>query len=219
MRRVGKKKTKDVSQFFLIALEDEKSSRYYFQQLIKEKGLNAAVTCVPHCGTSPKNVLSGIPIYLKSNPECKLSKAWIVIDRDSFPIDNFKGTIESARQQNICVAYSNESYELWILLHFKDVYGHKGRDEINKELDVCFKDKYNMDYSKNCNDIYTILKPMQHDAIKRAKKLLIHWIKIGGKLDPANNNPSTTIHFLVNCLNNFDKCKKLNYPCNFSNLK
>jgi len=209
-RKINPRKINN-TQSILIALEDKKSSRFYFEELVKDKKIN--VICVPHNGSSPHSVIEGIEKYLKNNLEHKPKKSWIVIDRDSFPLNDFNGTIEQARQKNICVAYSNEAYELWLLLHLKDVTTHSTRAKINKELNDEFKNNYNIEYSKAKRDVYTILKSKQNQAIQRAQKLLKKWEKDEGKLIPHKHNPSTTIHYLVQCLNNFDKYQEDGYPC------
>jgi hypothetical protein len=51
----------------------------------------------------------------------------------------------------------------------------------------------------------------QEEAIKRANKLIENLLKLNGKLNPYNDNPSTKIHLLVECLNNLDKCRENDY--------
>ncbi len=209
------RKTRTQKKHILIALEDTKSSRFYIKDLLKDKNIIPHIVFAKHIGTDPKSVLKAIKKFEEENPDIKYDKAWLVIDRDSFSKENFKGTLETARQKGICVAYSNECYELWLLLHFKNVASHKTREEIKKELNEEFKKHFNLKYEKSEKHVYGMLIDKQEKAIQRAKKLIENIIKVDGKLDPYNNNPSTKIYLLVECLNNLEKCKEENYlNCN-----
>ena len=209
------KKTKELKKHILIALEDTKSSKFYIQTLLKDKSIVPHIVFAKHIGTDPKSVLSAIGKFEKENPKIKYDKAWLVIDKDSFSKDNFKGTIETARQKDICVAYSNECYELWLLLHFKNVTTYKTRDEIRKELNIEFQNNFGFKYDKSEKHVYGMLIDRQEDAIKRAQKLIENLLKLNEKLDPYNDNPSTKMHLLVECLNNLYECKENNYlECN-----
>ena len=209
------KRTKEQKKHILIALEDTKSSKFYIQTLLKDKSIVPHIVFAKHIGTDPKSVLNAIEKFEKENPKIKYDKAWLVIDKDSFSKDNFKGTIETARQKDICVAYSNECYELWLLLHFKNVTAYKTRDEIRKELNIEFQNNFGYKYDKAEKRVYGMLIDRQEDAIKRAQKLIENLLKLNGKLDPYNDNPSTKMHLLVECLNNLHECKENNYlECN-----
>lgn len=209
------KKTKDQHKNILIALEDKKSSRYYIRELIKDKSVAANVVFAEHIGTDPKSVLKAIEKFERNNPHIKYEKAWLVIDKDSFTKDNFKGTLETARQKDICVAYSNECYELWLLLHFKDVTGFRTREQLKKELNEEFKKHFGLEYSKAEKHVYGMIIDKQEDAVNRANKLLINLKKLNTHLDPYNDNPSTKMHILITYLNNLNECKeKNNYNCN-----
>ena len=45
-------------------------------------------------------------------------QVWCVFDRDNFPVRHFNAALEKAREQGLCVAYSNEALEIWYLLQF-----------------------------------------------------------------------------------------------------
>lgn len=215
MRNRVAKKVREEHKTILIALEDKKSSRFYIKELAKDKGISLKVAFAKHIGTDPKSVLLAIEDFEINNPNVKYEKAWLVIDKDSFSAEKFKCTLETCRHRNICVAYSNECYELWLLLHFKDVTGYKSRDVINKELNQEFLKHFKEGYSKSKNVVYGMLRDRQNDAIKRAENLIKNIKKRNGTVDPFTDNPSTTMHILINCLNNLKSCKKNNYNnCN-----
>ena len=137
-----------------------------------------------------------------------------LIDRDSFSKSIFKGTLESARQKNICVAYSNECYELWLLLHFKNLPSFITRENIKKELNIEFQKNFKLKYEKSEKYVYGMLIDRQKSAIERARKLIENIINIDGVLNPYDNNPSTKLHILVECLNSLKDCQNNDYKCN-----
>jgi len=186
------KKTKSISKKVLIACEDTKSSRFYFTRMIKDYGLRGQVVFAKHIGTNPMKVLEAIKIHLLK--DSNFDEKWIVIDKDSYSKSEFNGTIASAKALDINVAYSNESYELWILLHFKDQKAYINRLQLNKEL------KDLVDYEKSNEFIYEIIKSKQNEAIKRSKNLIKFFIDINGSSNPFDDNPSNTIYQLVESL-------------------
>ena len=48
-------------------------------------------------------------------------QVWIVMDKDDFPPENFNRALDLAKQDDMRVAYSNQAFELWFLLHFSFV--------------------------------------------------------------------------------------------------
>ena len=184
----------------LIALEDTKSSKYYFQDLLKDKKFSGKVVFAKNIGTNPKKVLESLTKYKKENIKTKFEKEWIVIDRDDWSKDDFNGTLKTAKESGVCVAFSNEAYELWLLLHFQKVTAYTSRQDLIKKLNRYF------DYKKSSHDVYKIIIGFQKDAIKNAEKLTAKQIKDNGRLNPYEQNPLTMIHKLVECLNTFKKC-------------
>ncbi len=205
----------------LIALEDEKSSRYYFQSLVKDKGLAGQIIFARHRGSKPKEVLDTLITHKKEDKHKNKKKdkvtsyeiEWIVIDRDSH--DCFFSTIKKAKENNICVAFSNESYELWLLLHFQLVSIHTHRDNLKSQLNKIFLDKFKMNYEKSSQDVYLLVRNLQEIAIKNAKTLMTEHLKEHENIDPSKN-PLTTIYQLVEYLNAlYGKNKKCDcFPIN-----
>ena len=91
------------------------------------------------------------------------------------------------------VAYSNESFELWYILHFEYLIAGINRKKYIKKLSKVLGEKY----KKNSSKMYDILLSKKNTAIKNAKKLF----KIHLGLNPADMKPSTTVHLLVEELN------------------
>jgi hypothetical protein len=199
-----KTKNKNESKSVLIALEDTASSRYYFEKLIADKKLSGKVIFAKHIGTNPKKVLQAI---MDHKSDDKYEKKWIVIDKDDYSKDEFNGAIEEARQKRICVAFSNESYELWILLHFKQVTAHINRVDLNHHLNEIFREKFGKEYSKSSSDVYSLIIGQQQTAIDNAKSLVKIHLRDYSKID-VEKNPITMIYQLVECLNSISDDKK-----------
>jgi hypothetical protein len=123
-----------------------------------------------------------------------------VFDRDKNPNNpndsqNFNSAITLARNNGIDVAYSNDAFELWYLLHFNFYNTGISRQRYQNML----TNKLGHEYKKNSETIYEELKDKQQDAIKHAKLLLQKY----DRPNPETDNPSTTVHLLVEELNSF----------------
>ena len=209
-RKVRNTKRKRVEQkAVLIALEDTKSSKYYFEALLKDKKLTGKVIFAKHIGTDPENVVEAIVKHERENPTNRYEKKWAVIDKDDWSKQQVNGAIKRAKDLGICIAISNEAYELWILLHFQPLSRHTHRNELNSKLKTIFRDRFGIDYSKSSQDIYAFTVGLQSEAIKNAKQLVAMQKRNNGLLDPCENNPLTMIFELVECLNSlYEKDKK-----------
>ncbi len=102
--------------------------------------------------------------------------------------------------QGISVAWSNEAFELWYLLHFNYHDTGLNRAEYGERLRVLLGGPYN----KADDQIYAKLKDRQPTAMKHALRLEKHWIEMGG-CNPEKANPSTSVHKLVAFLNQFQE--------------
>lgn len=174
------------------------SAKYYFQSLVKDSGLSGKVVFAKHVGTNPSKVLEAItitPRYAKD-----YEKHWIVIDKDDWSKSDFNGTIQRARDLGVCCVFSNESYELWVLLHFEKLQRHTNREELSKKLKEIFLANFGIEYSKASSDIYSILKSRQKTAIENAKSLIQKHLRDDGEIKPFEQNPLTNIYELVECL-------------------
>jgi len=120
-------------------------------------------------------------------------QVWCVFDRDSFPAQHFNEAIFLAQNNDIHVAYTNEAFELWYLLHYDYHDSALSRTQYQKKLSV----RLGKPYQKNSATMY---EDLQKVAINHALRLLK---KYGDRADYANHNPSTTVHLLVEALNKF----------------
>lgn len=146
--------------------------------------------------------MKAIVNHIENNPKKEYKRKWVVIDKDDYKKEQINSAIERAKQLDICVAISNESYELWLLLHFKNISRSTGRKSLKSQLNKIFKEKYKVDYTKSSKDIYNFVIGEQPRAIQNAKALARNYINVDGCINPFLNNPLTTIYELVEYLNN-----------------
>jgi hypothetical protein len=136
------------------------------------------------------------------------TEVWCVFDRDSFPAQSYHRAIQLAHQNGLKVAYTNEAFELWYLLHYDYHDSALSRTQYQKKLST----RLGKPYQKNSTTMHEDLQQTGGDqqvAINYAKRLLK---KYGDRTDYADQNPSTTVHLLVEALDKFleDFRKKVN---------
>jgi hypothetical protein len=123
------------------------------------------------------------------------NQIWCVFDRDSFPPGNFNRAFKVADENHVRIAYSNQCFELWYLLHYHFNDAAIKRNEYARRLTRYIGRKYR----KNDENMYDLLKERQAEAIQNAKKLCNRYISC----NPEKDDPSTTVHELVEALNEF----------------
>jgi hypothetical protein len=152
------------------------------------------------------NTISLVNRATQLSNEKKYDQVWCVFDKDDFSLEDFNNAIDIAEAQNFEVAYSNQAFEYWIILHFED---HQGggmhRDDYDKKLNDLLKPfgvKYDGQGTKIITEeIFEILEGIDKKtnqeraeiAIKRAKRNL----KIHRNVSPALAESSTTVFKLV----------------------
>jgi hypothetical protein len=132
---------------------------------------------------------------------------WVVFDYDVRGIDreaqDYNHAIELAVRYGIRVAYSNDSFELWFVLHFQYHEAAVTRNEYYQVL----SEKLNCDYEEESKtreftqSLYHILISRQATAIQNATRLF----EQKAELIYSEQNPCTTVFKLVQELN---KCLK-----------
>lgn len=142
-----------------------------------------------------RNTRSLVEEAIRLKTQKSYNQVWCVFDRDSFPADNFKMACNIAENQNIRVAYSNEAFEIWYLLHFNYHTSALSRKQYQDKL----TESLGITYKKNDETMYNQLQSSQKTTIKNAERL---WDSYR-EHNPEKDNPSTTVHLLVNTLNEF----------------
>lgn len=182
--------TKEVRQRFLIVCEGEKTEPNYFKSF--RVSTNVIQIDVKGVGENPSKLVESAREY---NSREDYDQVWCVFDRDSWLPQDFNNAIQNAKNQNFNVAYSNEAFELWYVLHFEFLNTGIPRTDYCQKLTNLMGKKY----KKNSEQIYKELINRQDIAIKNSKKLLKQY----ARQSPVQDNPSTTVHLLVEELNRF----------------
>jgi len=164
----------------LIVTEGTKTEPFYFEILadkINKKEEFSKITRNPRVVVEVEGTgrnTSGLYQYLEDNYDsvelANYSKIWLVYDKDDFPKDRFDNVYHkasSSKKSKFNAAWSNQSFELWLLWHYKDYSTVAHRTEYIKNLK-----KYIPNYSKGDRTVY---EKIVHDgdirrAIQRAKQ-------------------------------------------------
>jgi hypothetical protein len=182
--------TREVRQRFLIVCEGEKTEPNYFRSFCVPK--NVAEIDVQGLGENPSKLVQSAK-ELKEQED--YDQVWCVFDRDSWTVEDFNNAIKNANAQGFKVAYSNEAFELWYVLHFEFLNtGIPRRDYLRKLTFLIGRE-----YRKNSETIYDELFEKQSIVIRNAENLLRQY----DPHNPVRDNPSTTVHLLVQELNKF----------------
>lgn len=190
---------------FLIVTEGERTEPLYFkglQKLIKEKiGGTVDVVEVPIIDVFGEGSSTGklIEITERIVKEAKIiyQNVWGVFDKDDF--EDFDEAIKVGENKGYKIAWSNQSFEYWLYMHFYYSDAALHREEWNKKLDEIFSEYSLGDglYKKNYEDIYNILDSFGgvNTAIKNARRRMADF---DDKKDlPSKYDPGTKVHELV----------------------
>jgi hypothetical protein len=174
-----------IKERFLIVCEGEKTEPIYFE------GFRVPGRVLEVVGTGHNTVsLVDEAVRLKHEQSQTFDQYWCVFDRDSFPADAFKSAIRKAEAAGFRVAYTNEAFELWYLLHFDDHHSALSRTQYRPILEQ----RLGHAYQKNSQTMYRELEARQEQAVRRAERLLADYAPAH---NPQQDNPSTTVHLLV----------------------
>ncbi|HCT29735.1 MAG TPA: abortive phage resistance protein [Bacteroidales bacterium] len=232
--KIDDKRLEDSLPNFIIFCEDEVSEPIYFKYFetskikinpVKKQQSKITNVLKAICYCEDKGLMeskNGTAVLQSEN-----TQVWCVFDRDSeedltqvqLGNTSFNVSIDTAISKGFKVAWSNDSFELWILLHFEDVShlntAHKSRDYYYNRLTEIFKSLPNpnedltkalqyptFNYKKDCkseknfrNIVRSEITGTTKDAIKRAIELE----KLFNQSQILNHEkvPCTMIHHLV----------------------
>lgn len=209
-------------RYFLIVCEGEKTEPNYFNSIAAQlpKDMVKRID-VKGVGENTLNLIDAAKAEIEKRHAAGLPDyyyVWLVFDRDEFPADHFNRTIEEAaaieerntklplkarRSEHWRCAWSNEAFELWYVLHFREQLGGAvSRAQYQKMLEEDIRahtDEKGFTYKKNDPQMFVRLKDHTPDAISRSKRTLDRQLESKGKAY-ADMNPATRVHELVNLL-------------------
>jgi len=184
-----KQDARKLKQRFLIVCEGTKTEPNYFRSfrvpkdVVKVKGL----------GRNPSQLVDYASQL--NDEDGDYDRVWCVFDRDSWTLQDFNSALSSAKNKGVEIAYSNPKFELWYLLHFDYCDSAIPPEKYDSKLSSYMGKAY----EKNNKNMYELLRDRQKKAIERAEQLLEQYDPV----NPAKDNPSTTVHQLVKALNKF----------------
>jgi hypothetical protein len=193
-------------KLFLIICEGENTEPGYFEGFpVPTK------TVLIEGGCGSKTALVDYALELRKEEKYQNREVWCVFDFDIKPDESasqpedFNKSIEKANQNGLNVAWSNDAFELWFVLHYQKLDTALTR----KELYPILKEKWGLEsFSKEaktikfCEDHYERFggskSKQQELAIRRAKELHAKFIE---RKDYSKHCPCTTVYLLVEELN------------------
>lgn len=185
----------------LIVCEGENTEPSYFNQF---KVTSATVQSV---GTG-YNTISLVKKAKEIAGSDKFDQVWCVFDKDAFNDHDFNRAIKLAEKYGYDVAYSNQAFEYWLILHLDDHQGGRmNRDNYNDKINELLK-PFHVEYDgsdRGCKivseDFFDILVGTDKKSHRTRVDLAIERAeRIYERLDhfsPANEESSTTVFRLV----------------------
>lgn len=177
-------------ELILIVCEGSKTEPNYFKgfrvsfaRVIIEGAARVTVSLVEHA------------MKLRRAADPPFEQVWCVFDKDD--CDDFDQAVQYANDNDIHVAYSNQAFELWYVLHFDYLQSSLHRNDYENIL----SQRLNRPYRKNSRDMYEVLMDKQSVAIRNAERLNKLHVDTAR---PSDANPSTTVHELVVKLNSLN---------------
>lgn len=79
-------------------------------------------------------VQEAIKTYQHDQSKFQIHKCYVVFDNDLADISEIQKAIKLARENNIEIIYSNISFDIWVLLHYKEVNKYLSKENLYEEL-------------------------------------------------------------------------------------
>jgi RloB-like protein len=193
---------------FLIVCEDQNTEPAYFKNFISQIPEETIYLKSVGTGRDPKGVVEEAikeKDKLSIDARKDVDVVWAVFDKDdadenATKLQRFNDAFEIAENNRIKVAYSNEVFELWLLLHLTDVGNVTPlpRAEVYNLLqeNIRLNKTYSsFEYEHGNANVLQIISEIGNEstAISRAEALL----DTQSEKMPIEANPSTKIHILV----------------------
>lgn len=189
----------DENRYFLIVCEGIRTEPIYFEFL--KKLLPKHLLDTIEVSGEGDNTLNVVREAIRKRDERAESpnlppydEVWAVFDKDDFPKDRYDNAVQLAKDNGIEPGESNQSFELWYVLHFQLLESALHRTDYFKIL----SDLLGFKYEKNNEEVVKALfsKGNVKQAIKWANRLdEIHTGKT-----PSESCPFTRVYKLVDNL-------------------
>ena len=199
---------KKYGYLFLIVCEDEKTERVYFEGFKAKIPEETIYLKAVGTGLDSKGVVERAikeRDLLSQEAKKDVDALWVVFDKDDADKSpgkraRYTEAFAIAQTSNLRIAYSNEVFEIWLLLHLIELdpekqLPRKGVYDLIQENIRANKEYAQFEYVHGDTHVLDILKKIgdENKAIERAARLLVGQ---KGK-EPIDANPSTKVHLLV----------------------
>ena len=195
-RRVGNRQPR---VRILLVCEDTKSSVYYFKRIQELLPSGVVSLCPRGTGRNTQSLINDVENVRQREERvigARFDQVWVLFDKDSFSDAQFDNAIRSGETKGYRVAWSNECFELWYLLHFQEQSSSVGREKIYGGLEAHLGVNH---YRKLKGEAGKVIhRRMAEDAEGRK-----HAIKRAKRLDEEAQgafharNPSTRVYLLL----------------------
>lgn len=183
-------------KYFLIVCEGERTELQYFNYFkeILPRQLLKTIEITGEGDNTINIVKKAIELRNERFANILLpnfDQVWAVYDKDDFPPERYNGAIQLAENNGINSGHSNQSFELWYVLHFQYLQSDLHRSDYIKILTK----KLGFKYEKNDKKVvkYLFEKCDVKQAIQWAKQL--EELHIDQSAEQAC--PSTQVYKLV----------------------
>ena len=197
------KARKPLGKVLHIFFEDKKSSRYYIEGLIKDKGYKSNIIPEVHKHTDPISIVNDAK-KIKNNPRTPSDdEYWVVYDAESprqRAVAEHATAYQNALDCGINIAMSSVSYETWILLHYEYTAAQFNN---SSQLERHIKASHQSNYDKADKNIFPKLKDKLSDALQHAESLETHNSTVNYGKKSYEINPYTDFHKLLEAIDDF----------------
>lgn len=193
---------------FLIVCEDQKTEKEYFDRFRQYFPERTVYLRTIGSGLDPKGVVERSILEreaLAKEAEKEVDVVWAVFDKDDANINDgkkqrFYDAFQIAGIQKIKLAFSNEVFEVWLLLFLTNLSAEKPlhRKEIYAMLqsEIRKREEFNdFVYEHGNTNILDIIAKIGDE--KLADQYADTLLKTHGEKGPIEMNPCTMVHFLV----------------------
>lgn len=193
---------------WLIVCEGEKTEPNYLSGLISyinalsaDPIVDAKICGVGKCTKS----LVAHAYRLKQTANIGFERVFVVFDKDDFPDGDFNTSISLCKSLEMTPIWSNQSFELWLLLHFCNISGALNRDQLCQKLDQQLQELRLGRYLKNDESIFHKINTYGDIGLAIRYATELHKLCLDARTPAAKSNPCTLIYQLVNDL--YELCK------------
>ena len=196
---------RDPLPLILVVCEGEVTEPQYIKQFKQAHGVTTVNVHVVSPGGDPQALVEeAIELRTKADRAARRTRdmnaaydeVWCVIDVDEH--ERLPEAQQLAARNQIRLAISNPSFELWLLLHFAAQTGHLTRTQATVRLR-----RHLPRYDKHLP--YDEVRHGYLEAVRRAQALDKHHEEVGS----VGGNPSTGVHVLAERIREYSRAARL----------